>query len=131
MHQAIGVIRDAITQGKNINTALVHLSNLNDLLIRPQVHTSLEDAEDDALKVLNDNELALLDQIMRGYSSKEISIIMNVSSGHVYNLRSSVRDKLGLDRGEDLREWLEERYSESPETTLRTRMHSTADNDLK
>lgn len=117
--QAIEVIRDAITQGKNINTALVHLSNLNDLINHKQQIVALKDTNDPLLKELNNSELQLLDQILRGYSSKEISIIMNVSAGHIYNMRSMVREKLGLDREVDLQEWLRGRYSDPAKTEVR------------
>lgn len=114
--QAIEVIRDAITQGKNINTALVHLSNLNDLFNHQQPIVALKDTDDPLLKKLNNSELQLMDQILRGYSSKEISIIMNVSAGHIYNMRSMIREKLGLERDVDLHEWLKSRFAEAPQT---------------
>ena len=103
---AIEVIRDAITQGKDINSALVHLSNINDLLTPRQPSMSLKDIGDPALEALNSKEMQLLEHIQRGYSAKEISILMNVTAGHIYNMRSVVREKLGLDREMDLEEWL-------------------------
>lgn len=115
-YQNIEVIRDAITQGKNINTALIHLSNLNDLINHQQPILALKDTDDPLLKSLNNSELQLMDQILRGYSSKEISIIMNVSAGHIYNMRSMIREKLGLERDVDLHEWLKSRFAEAPQT---------------
>jgi DNA-binding CsgD family transcriptional regulator len=120
-YQAIQVIRDAITQGKNINTALIHLSNLNDLLTHGIPPKALSDIDNPLLKTLNRRELQLLEQIQRGYSSKEISIILNISPGHVYNMRSIIREKLGLDREMDLEEWLKNLFSESQETMVRER----------
>jgi DNA-binding CsgD family transcriptional regulator len=103
---AIEVIRDAITQGKDINSALVHLSNINDLLTPRQPSMSLKAIGDPALEALNSKEMQLLEHIQRGYSAKEISTLMNVTAGHIYNMRSVVREKLGLDREMDLEEWL-------------------------
>lgn len=103
---AISTIREAITQGKNIQTALVHLSALNNMLNGERHEFSVLDSKKLKNIGLNYSELSLLDHILQGYSAKESSILLDVSTGHIYNMRSNLREKLNLPKSLELREWL-------------------------
>lgn len=105
--QAIASIRDAITKGNNINTALVHLSNINDILHGDEQPVDISSISDERIALLSESEFALLDHLARGYTAKESSILLHVSSGHIYNMRSSIREKLQLPKNEEITDWLQ------------------------
>lgn len=104
--KAIDSIREAITSGRNIQTALVHLSAINLAMNGEQKNWTVRGARLPILEGLTDSELTLLEHILDGHSAKESSVLLGVSSGHVYNVRSILRDKLGLPKERDIRDWL-------------------------
>lgn len=104
--QAISSIRDAITKGSNINTALVYLSNINDILHGDEQEIDIKSISDEHIALLTESELSLLNHLARGYTAKESSILLQVSSGHIYNMRSSIREKLQLAKNEEISDWL-------------------------
>ena len=103
---SIDTIREAITCGRNIQTALVHLSAINLAMNGEQKNWTIRGAQLPMLESLTDSELTLLEHILDGHSAKESSVLLGVSTGHVYNVRSILRDKLGLPKESDIRDWL-------------------------
>ena len=67
-------------------------------------------SQDEAFQQLTGNEQKLLEHILRGYSSKESSVLLKVTPGHIYNMRSSIREKLNIEKDVDVALWLKQRY---------------------
>lgn len=108
-HHAIASIREAITSGRNINTALVHLSAIDTMINGEPQKVSIRDSNLPELGGLTASEITILEHIGQNLSAKESSILLGVSTGHIYNVRSSIREKLGLEKEVELRDWLLER----------------------
>ena len=107
---SIAAIRDAITEGRDIQGALLQLAYLNDVISEEPPVTGQMMSQDEAFQQLTGNEQKLLEHILRGYSSKESSVLMKVTPGHIYNMRSSIREKLNIEKNVDVALWLKQRY---------------------
>lgn len=63
--------------------------------------------------VLSDTTAHVLSQSIRGISGKEIALLLDVSPGHIYNIRTQLKQSLGLgDR--DFPQWFADEFGPTP-----------------
>ena len=107
------VIADALSTGKNTAKALLHLTKISRHTL--QQEGSIEWSKSlfsGQLKDLNEQEMKVLMHMDAGYSAKEIATMLNVSPGHIYNLRSLIRKKLNLKENESLLDCLDRKAAD-------------------
>ena len=102
-HKSVQAIREALVNQSGGEEALLHLAELRELLEARQ-NDSLSRIMVDV--DLTPTEIKLLQLIGKSYNAQECAKMLGCTKSHVYNLRSSVRKKLGLPESISLKSWV-------------------------
>lgn len=71
----------------------------------PKENAQNGDRYEEALKILTPREFKVMELVIQGYSSKEISDLLFISINTVNTHRSSIRDKLNIHGRRSIVKW--------------------------
>lgn len=99
------VLAQALTYGKGLQKALLIVRRLR-AEFSSQTESSLNLETIELYNELNEREKEVAGYIASGFNSKEIAQILNVTTPYIYNLRSRIREKIGVPDDQDLLTYL-------------------------
>jgi DNA-binding CsgD family transcriptional regulator len=101
------VLAQALTYGKGLQKALLIVRRLRAEFADHDIsRLNLETIE--FYEQLNEREREVAGYIASGFNSKEIAQLLNVTIQYIYNVRSRIRDKIGVPNDVDLLDWFRE-----------------------
>ena len=99
------ILAQALTYGKGLQKALLIVRRLRaEFAVQSDSRLNLENIE--MYGQLNDREKEVAGYIASGFNSKEIAQMLHVTTQHIYNVRSRIREKVGVPDDQDLLNWL-------------------------
>ena len=99
------VLAQALTYGKGLQKALLIVRRLRaEFASQTESRLNLETIE--LYDELNEREKEVAGYIASGFNSKEIAQMLNVTTQYIYNVRSRIREKMGVPDNEDLLNYL-------------------------
>jgi len=99
------VLAQALTYGKGLQKALLIVRRLRaEFASQNESRLNLETIE--LYEELNKREKEVAGYIASGFNSKEIAQMLNVTTQYIYNVRSRIREKIGVPDQQDLLNYL-------------------------
>jgi tetratricopeptide (TPR) repeat protein len=99
------VLAQALTYGKGLQKALLIVRRLRaEFASQTESRLNLETIE--LYDELNEREKQVVGYIASGFNSKEIAQMLNVTTQYIYNIRSRIREKMGVPDDQDLLNYL-------------------------
>ena len=99
------VLAQALTYGKGLQKALLIVRRLRaEFASQNESRLNLETIE--LYDELNEREKEVAGYIASGFNSKEIAQMLNVTTQYIYNVRSRIREKIGVPDQQDLLNYL-------------------------
>lgn len=99
-------IKSALVKDKQGMRALEALIRLDGLLVKLQT----DQIKNLPIHLLNAREREVLKLIVSGKNPHDVSLVLNVSTKYIYNIRSEIKRKFGVPQNESLENWLEQNY---------------------
>ena len=99
------ILAQALTYGKGLQKALLIVRRLSaEFAVQTESRLNLEAIE--LFDELNEREKEVAGYIASGFNSKEIAQMLNVTAQYIYNVRSRIREKMGIPADQDLLNYL-------------------------